>query len=159
MVTTKRKKKSNQKLFLHCKEGEREQTKFSFGRTKELRFRSCKPTPGHLSEENHNSKRQCTVMFTAALFTIGKAWKQSKCPATEEWIKNTWYIYTRISDCPTLCDATDYTVRGIFQARILEWVAFPFSRGFSQPRDQTQVSCIAGRFFNKWAIREARMKY
>ena len=36
-------------------------------------------------------------MFTAALFTIGKAWKQSKCPATEEWIKKTWYIYTRIS--------------------------------------------------------------
>ena len=35
---------------------------------------------------------------------------------------------------------------GILQARILEWVAFPFSRGSSQPRDQTQVSCIAGRF-------------
>ena len=37
-----------------------------------------------------------------------------------------------------------YTVHGIFQARILEWVAFPFSRGSSQPRDQTQVSCITG---------------
>ena len=35
----------------------------------------------------------------------------------------------------------------ILQARILEWVAFPFSRGSSQPMDQTQVSCIAGRFF------------
>ena len=41
----------------------------------------------------------------------------------------------------------DYTIHGIFQARILEWVAFPFSRGSSQPRNQTQVSCIAGRFF------------
>ena len=40
-----------------------------------------------------------------------------------------------------------YTVHGILQARILEWVAFPFSRGFSQPRDQTQVFCIAGEFF------------
>ena len=38
----------------------------------------------------------------------------------------------------------DYTVHGILQARILEWVAFPFSRGSSQPRDQTQVSNIAG---------------
>ena len=47
----------------------------------------------------------------------------------------------------TLCDPMDYTVRGILQARILEWVAFPFSRGSSQPRDQTQVSRIAGRFF------------
>ena len=49
--------------------------------------------------------------------------------------------------CPTLCDPMDYTVQGILQARILEWVAFPFSRGSSQPRDQTQVSHIAGGFF------------
>ena len=49
--------------------------------------------------------------------------------------------------CPTLCDPMDYTVYGNLQARILEWVVFPFSRGSSQPRDQTQVSCIAGRFF------------
>ena len=41
----------------------------------------------------------------------------------------------------------DYTVYGILQARILEWVAFTFSRGSSQPRDQTQVSHTAGRFF------------
>ena len=45
--------------------------------------------------------------------------------------------------CPTLCDPMDSTVHGILQARILEWVAFPFSRGSSQPRDQTQVSYIA----------------
>ena len=49
----------------------------------------------------------------------------------------------------------DYTVHGILQARILEWVAFPFSRASSQPRDQTQVSHIAGRFFTSWATREA----
>ena len=53
--------------------------------------------------------------------------------------------------CLTLCDPMDYTVHGILQARILEWVAFPFSRGSSQPRDQTQVSCIAGRFFTAFA--------
>ena len=49
--------------------------------------------------------------------------------------------------CPTLCDSMDYTVHGILQARIPEWVALPFSRGSSQPRDQTPVSRIAGRFF------------
>ena len=49
--------------------------------------------------------------------------------------------------CLTLCDPMGYTVHGILQARILEWVAFPFSRGSSQPRDQTQVSRIAGGFF------------
>ena len=49
--------------------------------------------------------------------------------------------------CPTLCDSMDYIVHGILQARILEWVAFPFSRGSSQPRDQTQVFHIAGGFF------------
>ena len=57
--------------------------------------------------------------------------------------------------CPTLCDSTDYTVHGILQARILGWVVFSFSRGSSQPRNQTGVSCIAGEFFTNWAIREA----
>ena len=54
--------------------------------------------------------------------------------------------------CPTLCDPRDCslqgsTVHGIFQARVLEWVAITFSRGSSWPRDRTQVSCIAGRHF------------
>ena len=54
------------------------------------------------------------------------------------------------------CDPMDYTVQGILQARILKWVAFSFSRGSSQPRDQTQVSHIAGRFFTSLATREAQ---
>ena len=58
--------------------------------------------------------------------------------------------------CPTLCDPMDYTVPGILQARILEWVAFPFSRVSSPPRDGTQVSCVAGGFFTSWATREAQ---
>ena len=49
--------------------------------------------------------------------------------------------------CSTLCDPIAYTFHGILQARILEWVAFPFSRGSSQPRDQTQGSHTAGGFF------------
>ena len=57
---------------------------------------------------------------------------------------------------PTLCDPMDYTVHGILQTRILEWVAFPFSRESSQPRDWTQVSHVAGGFFTSWATREAQ---
>ena len=57
--------------------------------------------------------------------------------------------------CSTLCNPMDYTVHGILQASILEWVAFPFSRASSQPRDWTQVSRIAGGFFTSWATREA----
>ena len=49
--------------------------------------------------------------------------------------------------CLTLCDPVDYTVHGILEARKLGWVAFPFSRAYSQPRDQIQVSCTAGGFF------------
>ena len=59
--------------------------------------------------------------------------------------------------CLTVCDPMDCSlpgssVHGISQARILEWVVISFSRGTSRPRDQTQVSCIAGRFFNVWAM-------
>ena len=66
--------------------------------------------------------------------------------------------------CPTLWHLTDYSppgssVHGILQARILEWVAIPFSRGSSQPRDQTQVFCIAGRFFTIWATKEVHAPY
>ena len=66
--------------------------------------------------------------------------------------------------CPTL--ETPWTVacpgssvHGILQAIILEWVAIPFSRGSSQPRDWTEVSCVAGRFFTIWATREAPIIY
>ena len=60
--------------------------------------------------------------------------------------------------CLTLCNPMDYTVHGILQASILEWVAFPFSRGSSQPRDQTQVSHTAGRFFTSCTTREAHIQ-
>ena len=58
--------------------------------------------------------------------------------------------------CLTLCDPMNCSpsvssIHGILQARILEWIAIPFSRGSSWPRDQTQLSCIAGRFFTIWA--------
>ena len=50
----------------------------------------------------------------------------------------------------------DYAVHGILQVRILEWVAIPFSRGSSQPRDRTQVSRIADKSFTSWATKEAQ---
>ena len=65
-----------------------------------------------------------------------------------------WCLVTQL--CPTLCDPMGCSLSGssiqrIFQARILECAAISFSRGTSQPRDQIQVSCIAGRFFTDWA--------
>ena len=65
-----------------------------------------------------------------------------------------------IQSCPNLCNLTDCSlpvsfVHGILQARILKWVAIPFSRGSSWPRDWIWISCTAGRFFTIWATREA----
>ena len=55
------------------------------------------------------------------------------------------------------CSLPGSSVHGISQARVLEWVAIPFCRGSSRPRDQTQFSCIKGKFFTIWATREASM--
>ena len=68
------------------------------------------------------------------------------------------YVSEVTQSCPTLCDPMDCSlpgslVHGIFQARILKWVAISFSRGSSWPRDRTQVSCIVGRHFTIWATR------
>ena len=52
------------------------------------------------------------------------------------------------------CSLPGSSVHGILQVRILEWVAISFSRGYSQPRNRTRVSWIAGRFFTGWALRE-----
>ena len=61
--------------------------------------------------------------------------------------------------CPVLWDCMAYTVHGILQARIPDWAAVLSSRGSSQPRDQTQVSCSVGRFFTSWATREAHITW
>ena len=58
--------------------------------------------------------------------------------------------------CPTLWDPMNYGIQGILHAKILEWVAIPFSRGSSWPRNWTGVSCITGVFVTNWAMREAR---
>ena len=81
-------------------------------------------------------------------------------------MSNSWFwFYTAVAaakshqSCPTVCDPIngslpDSSIPGILQARILEWVAMLSSMGSSQSRDQTQVSCIAGKFFTVWATRE-----
>ena len=56
---------------------------------------------------------------------------------------------------PVDCSLSGSSIRGIFQAGVLEWVAISFSRGSSWPRGETQVSRIAGRCFTLWATREA----
>ena len=63
--------------------------------------------------------------------------------------------WTRLSDYITTTLVMCSSVHGILQAKILEWVALSFSRGSSPPRDETVVSCIAGKFFTDWAMREA----
>ena len=66
---------------------------------------------------------------------------------------------SRLTLCdPIFCSLPGSSVYGILQARILEWVAIPFSRGSSQPRGWIQVSCIAGRFFTVCATRGALRK-
>ena len=62
-----------------------------------------------------------------------------------------WSEMKVTQQCPSLCNPMDYTVHGILQARILDWVAFPFSSGSSQARDQTQVPRFADRFLTSWA--------
>ena len=52
------------------------------------------PLLGIYPEETKTEKDTCTPMFTAALFTIARTWKQPRCPSTDKWIKKLWYIYT-----------------------------------------------------------------
>ena len=60
--------------------------------------------------------------------------------------------------CPTLCDPMDCILHGILQARKLEWVAVPCSRGSSRLRNWTEVSCIAGGFFTSWAATQIHIR-
>ena len=93
------------------------------------------------------------LCFILRLFKGQLSWhNETKSSATV--IQSSWSEVKVAQSCPTLCDLMDCIVHGILQARILEWVTFPFSRESSQPRDQTQVFCIEGRFFTSWTTRE-----
>ena len=83
---------------------------------------------------------------------MGIAWSRI---TFEWWLVCVWVSQSRLTLCNSLgCSPPGSSVHGILQARRLEWVAMPSSRGSSQLRDWTWVSRIAGRFFTSWATRE-----
>ena len=92
-----------------------------------------------------------TLVNTDVLTSSHKLWMS----LVASRIVNPIWNEVKVTQCLTLHDPMDYKIHGILQARILEWIAVPFSKGSSQPRDRTQVSCIAGGFFTTWATREA----
>ena len=95
------------------------------------------------------------LSFLPSGCTVDPQPNQPPCPETQQTAQDSTEV--KVAQlCPTLCNPMDYTVHGVLQARILEWIAFPFSRGSSQPRDQTQVTRIAGGFFTSWATRDAQ---
>ena len=113
----------------------------------------------------HGVAKSCTWLsdftFTFHILIV-LSWGFNKAPLVSRLFVSSYlatilykldYTY-RLVMSDSLCDPMDYTVHGVLLARILEWVAVPISKGSSQPRDQSQVSCIAGRFFTSWATRE-----
>ena len=114
-------------------QGSLEETE-SQGRMKAVRHldhkRWCERCP--VATAAQTSSHQATAAF---------GWTSNKCNSPESERKRKPFKL-----CPTLCDPVDYTVHGILQARIPEWVAIPFSSRSSWPRMWTRVSCIAGGF-------------
>ena len=99
------------------------------------------------------NQTECVFETVSLLYSLPQGWTSRKAPQFRS------VQFSSVAQSyPTLCDPMDHTVHGILQARILEWVSFPFSRGSSQPRDWTQVSCIVGGFFTSWGTREAWYK-
>ena len=88
--------------------------------------------------------KTCTKFSIEVLTTI--AWKKK--------VKLKSLSHVQLCN-PMDCSLTGSSIYGIFQARILEWVAISFSRRSSRPRDWTQVSCISGRLFTTWGTRKS----
>ena len=138
--------------------------------------RTCPKQGAGLGEQSLSEVQAAAWLLSVLPMATG-----SVLPGTLQWAKNCWESFPSkiliwcvkfdawillLSDgesesevaqsCPTLCDPMDYSlpgysVRGIFQARVLEWGAIAFSRGSSQPRNRTWVSHIVGRCFAVWA--------
>jgi len=105
----------------------------------------CSPGISNFLEEISSLSHSIVFLYFFALITE-EGFLISPCYSLELCIQMGASESEVAQSCPTLCDPMNYTVHGILQARILEWVAFPFSTGSSQPRDQTQVSCIVDEF-------------
>ena len=94
------------------------------------------PSPGDLPDPGMEPKTLVSPALAGRFFTTRATWEARDCMKVKD-----------SQSCLTLGNPMDYIVHGVLQARILKWVAFPFSRGSSQPGDHTQTSRIAGRFF------------
>ena len=101
---------------------------------------------GNSNNSNNLTQVSCVLLHCRQiLYPLSRQGSQ----VWDEWVKV-------VESYLTLCNPTGYIAHGILQARILKRVAFSFSSGASQPRDQTQVSHTAGGFFTNWATREAQ---
>ena len=117
----------------------------------QLDFYVLSPTPG---PERSVGKLRRTNPYQTRMSVCTRPGLVLKTPGMPMWSEVS-------QSCPILWDPMDCSppgssVHGIFQARVLEWVAISFSRGSSQPRDWTRVSCTAGRHFTVCATREAQ---
>ena len=122
-------------------------------RTEEPGFRVKKQLCGCWSTVDSRESRPLDLNRSICLIVLSRSGTWSNC-----------YSRTCESEvaqsCPALCDPMDcslpgFSVHGILQARILEWVVISFSRRSSWPRNWTWVSCTVGRHFTVWATREA----
>ena len=113
-------------------------------------------------KDSDTQKEEKSIKCIKELVSSADAWGPFPLEAHEEtvWIEcqNLSACALSLQSCLNLCNPTDchpphYSVHGILQARILEWVAVSFSRGSYWPRDRTWFSCIAGWFFTVWATR------
>ena len=106
----------------------------------------CATNSGHACDSWNKGSSLCTSLKRQKLYSLhGNSFQPLESAVAQS--------------CPTLCDPMDCSlsgssVHGIFQARVLEWIAISFSRGPSRPRNRTRVSHIASRCFTIWATRE-----
>ena len=112
-----------------------------------------------------SSQMNCKIIkvYNVMIWPAYVLWKDIFYPVNSHTSHLTCVCVLLTQLCPFLCDLMDYSppgpsVHGIFQARILEWAAIPFSRGSSWPRDQTCISCISciGRILYHCSTEEAK---
>ena len=115
------------------------------------KWRSWHPVPSSRQAEGEKNGTVRDCIFLGSKITADSDWSHEIKRCLLLGRKVMMNLVKVAQSWLTFWDPMDYTIHGIIQARILEWVVFPFSRGPSQPRDLTH---IAGRFFTSWAIRE-----
>ena len=134
----------------------------------QIKTKCMKPSPNyHANTDTHThthiaSTHACNVVSNSATLRCVQLCYPTDCSPPDsssqgifqarilKWVAISFSKLVKVNiaqSCPDLCNPMGHTVHGILWARILEWVSFPFSRQSSHPRDRTQVSCIAGRFF------------